>query len=179
MRPASVLLSAACLAGSVFLASVDGCTPNQGVGERCDTVDDCQSGLSCVSSLCCEPGNCSTSTITDSGTNETKPDTNPPPDTNVSADAIGTACTRKSDCPVGLVCLPGGKCGLECVGNRDCNAGQHCDCPTFSCQAGTTGGADDCTDAGTTDSGTGADTTVGDSGTDTTVDDTADAAETD
>ena len=194
MRPRSVrasLLSVLAFA-SFVAASAQGCDPNQGEGERCDRDEDCASGLTCLSqTVCCPPDPKSSSssdcrtlgggTIVDSGTDGVVIDSIVATDTNdAGSDAIGTACKHTSDCPSPLVCLPGGSCGLECVGDRDCPSGDHCDCAVFQCAPGTTGGADHCgADTGVAaDTTPTPDTTPADTGAaDTAVDDTA--AETD
>lgn len=157
-RPRSAFFSIALFAGSVVLAASDGCTPNQGEGERCVTVDDCQSGLICdqTAKVCCQPTGCKGIVVADTGGDTSKEggtDTSPADTTDAGGDSFGRTCTHTKDCDPPLVCLPGGACGYQCLGNRDCTtlvADSHCDCARLTCQSGTSGGADDCTkvDAG-------------------------------
>ncbi len=39
---------------------------------------------------------------------------------------LGDACEYDSQCAVGLFCLSGGKCGHECLQDRDCPDGKTC-----------------------------------------------------
>jgi hypothetical protein len=180
---------------TAFAVASQGCDPNQGEGERCDRDDDCASGLTCLSqTVCCPPDPKSSSsqdcrtlgggTVTDTGTPDTVGvDTNPVVDTGSLPDGFGASCKHTSDCYSPLLCLPGGTCGFVCNGDRDCVSGDHCDCASHTCAAGTTGGADNCSDAGAPDTGTALDTAPADTGSsdtatdDTAVTDTADAAD--
>ena len=202
MRPRSVrasLLSVFASAAFVFVASSQGCDPNQGEGERCDQDSDCADGLVCITHTVCCPqdlnarknsssSDCrgTTGASADSGADGIA-DSGTVVDTNdAGQDAIGTACHHTSDCnDPALICLPGGTCGYECAGDRDCPSGSHCDClAVFSgkCELGTTGGSLHCgVDAGTDASDASdaeLDTATDDTGTaiDTTVADTTDAA---
>jgi hypothetical protein len=184
------LLSALTLAALGLAVSSQGCDPNQGEGERCDRDTDCQSGLTCLSqTVCCPPDpktsssqDCRTlggGTVTDTGPLDTATatDSNPATDSSSLPDGFGATCKHTSDCTSPLVCLPGGSCGYVCNGDRDCASGEHCDCASHTCGAGTGGGSDNCSDAGGADTSTPADTTPADTGAvDTAVDDTTDAA---
>jgi len=183
------MLAASALAGLAMLAASDGCDPNQGDGERCDTTDDCADGLVCYPPVCCPPDRQSssspdcrtgTTTLTDSGIDAATDGADSgadaadvTPDTLTLPDGFGNVCQYNSDCPGALVCLPGGTCGFQCDGDRDCPSGEHC--PSRTCAAGTTGGSDNCADAGT-DSGTSTDTAPVGSDDTGSSDDTSDAA---
>lgn len=170
---AAISLGAAVTTGGLFA----GCTPNQGVGERCSASngnDDCTSGLVCRSSVCCPSNdtNCGATQVvtTDSGADALVPVDTGGADTG-SADAYNSACVFNTDCPVGLACRSG-HCTFGCFGDRDCENGKGCECASHSCTAATFSSDHKCGDAGVADAP--AEVAV-DSGADT-VDETADTA---
>ena len=169
------MLAAAVAAAGLFV----GCTPNQGIGERCSGSngnDDCMSGLLCRGNVCC-PSNDNTCGPTGVATTDSGDEAAPLTDSMdndtgtdsalvaADADAYDSACTFTTDCPVGLVCHSG-HCLVECLGDRDCENGKGCECTGHSCTAAAFSSEHKCGDAG-----------LADAPAETTVDADADAAD--
>lgn len=82
-----------------------------GAGYRClagSCAPECKLSIDCASGASCVGGRC----VVDA------PDGAP--------DGFGSGCQLSSDCPPGLICLPGGTCGYQCRTNVDCAPGQCC-----------------------------------------------------
>lgn len=92
--------------------------------DRCITQKDCLEDQVCVSGTCAD-------------TSELLNGTLPTATTDAGS---GQPCTLPTDCPGDLVCLRGGVCGPECIGDKDC-------LKTFTCTPLRPGGPGRCTPA--------------------------------
>lgn len=84
------------------------CGPDRHCRDVCITDKDCVTDLLCVSRTCAKKEE-----LVDGKLPEASPSTS------------GVTCTYATDCPGTLVCL-GGRCDLECLGDKDCLVGWSC-----------------------------------------------------
>ena len=107
------------------------CAPDAQCHDECLTQKDCLADQLCTAGVCADASELVNGTLP-----------------NFAADAGGSGqrCTLPTDCTGDLVCLRGGVCGAECIGDKDC-------LKTYTCKPLAPGGPGRCfppeADAGT------------------------------
>lgn len=98
------------------------CAPDGQCHDQCLTQKDCLADQVCTAGACAD---------TRELVNGVLPSVIP------DAGGTGLRCTLPTDCPGDLVCLRGGVCGAECIGDKDC-------LKTYTCKAVREGGPGRC-----------------------------------
>lgn len=131
-----------------YVCQKQGCSRNsECLGKQTCAVDgqcrdQCLTQKDCLSDQVCTGGVCADTEELVSGV---LPSLSPDGDSGA-----GQRCALPTDCPGDLVCLRGGVCGPECIGDKDC-------LKTYMCKPLRDGGAGRCVperDAGATDAST-------------------------